>query len=118
MNVWEKNMPIIFETKDLPVTEKQGAKIATLANQRMLGTNALQVERIILQPGVVSDSDPPRDAERFVYVIRGQGQAHVGAQIFPLETESILWLEKSDSVSLEAGAAGLEVLLSHAPASG
>ena len=31
-------MPTIFEPKDLPVTEKNGANIATLANRAMLGT--------------------------------------------------------------------------------
>ena len=109
-------MPTIIEPKDLPVTEKDGVNVATLANQAMLGTNALQVARILLQPGVESASYRPGDAERFVYVIRGKGQAYVGEQAFPLNAESVLWLEKGDIFFLEAGLDGLEVLLCHAPA--
>lgn len=109
-------MPTIFDPKDLPVIEKNGASIATLANQAMLGTNVLQVEKILLQPGSESGSYAPSDGERFVYVIRGSGQAYVGQQSFPLSTESVLWLEKGDTFHLEAGSAGLEVLLCQAPA--
>jgi quercetin dioxygenase-like cupin family protein len=111
------NMPTIFETKELPVTEKNGVKIATLANQTMLGTNALQVERIVLRPGGKSDPYPPSEAERFLYVIRGKGQVQVGQQLFPLEAESVLWLEKGDTFTLAADPEGLDVLLCHAPAS-
>ena len=99
------------------MTEKDGVSLTTLADQAMLGTDALQVQRIALKAGTRSDSFDAGSAERFVYVIGGQGQALAGEQRFPLEAESVLWLEKSDSFSLEAGAAGLEVLLCHAPAS-
>ena len=108
-------MPTIFEPKDLPVTEKNGANIATLANRAMLGTNALQVKRITLGASVMSSTFEAVDAERFVYVIRGKGQAYVGEQPFPLDIESMLWLETGDTFYLEAGANGLEVLLCHAP---
>src|SRR3972149_2487721 len=100
-------MPTIFEPKDLPVTEKNGANIATLANNAMLGTNALQVERIMLKEGAEPLSFKAADAERFVYVVRGKGQAHVGEQAFHLDAESMLWLEKDDTFYLEAGADGL-----------
>lgn len=109
-------MPTIFDPNDFPLTEKNGAKIATLANQAMLGTDALQVERILLQPGAESASYPPSDGERFVYVIRGKGQAYVGQQAFPLGAESVLWLEKGDTFYLEAGSDELEILLCQAPA--
>jgi len=110
-------MPTIFEPKDLPVTEKNGSNVATLANSTLLGTNALQVERIVLAAGAESESFEASVVERFVYVVRGKGQAHVSEQAFPLEVESVLWLEKADTFYLEAGADGLEVLLCHAPAS-
>jgi len=110
-------MPTIFEPKDLPATERKGANIAALASNALLGTNALQVERIMLKEGAESSSFEATDAERFVYVIRGKGQAYVSEQAFPLGAESVLWLEKGDGIYLEAGADGLEVLLCHAPAS-
>jgi glyoxylate utilization-related uncharacterized protein len=109
-------MPAIFEPKDLPISEKNGASNATLANRAMLGTNALQVERIMLEANVKSSTFEAVEAERFVYVIRGRGQAHVGGQVFPLESESILWLEKEDMYFLEASADGLEALVCQAPA--
>ena len=110
-------MPTIFEPKDLPVTEKNGANIATLANRAMLGADALQVERVMLDAGAKSSTFESIDPERFIYVIRGNGQAYVGEQSFPLDVESMLWLEQNDTFYLEAGADGLEVLLCRAPAS-
>lgn len=108
-------MPTIFEPKDLPVTEMNGVNIAILANNAMLGTNALQVERIMLEADAKSSTFESADAERFVYVVRGKGKGHVGVQAFPLDVESMLWLEKGDAFYLEAGADGIEVLLCHAP---
>ena len=109
-------MPTIFEPKDLPVTERNGVDVATLANQAMLGTNALQVQRILLEPGAESASYRPSDIERFVYVIRGKGQAYVGERAFSLNAESVLWIENEDTFYLEASSDELEVLLCHAPA--
>lgn len=111
-------MPTIFEAKDLPVAEQNGVNTTTLADESMLGTSALQVERIVLQSGAESVSYNPAEAERFLYVIRGNGQAHVGERALPLNAESVLWLEKKESFNLEAGSDGLEVLLCQAPASG
>ena len=109
-------MPIIFEPKDLSVIRKNGASLTTLANSARLGTDALQVERIDLAAGVKTASYPAVEAERFIYVIRGNGQAWVSEQKFPLAAESVLWLEKDEAFTLEAGEVGLEVLLCRAPA--
>jgi len=111
-------MPTIFEPKDLSVIEKDGQSLTTLANAAMLGTDALQVERITLHTNTGTSSFEAVNAERFLYVIRGAGGAHVGEQSFPLDTESVLWLEKDDMFLLEASADGLEVLLCRAPAGG
>lgn len=109
-------MPTIFKPQDLPVSEKNGASIATLANQAMLGANALQVEHITLKTSAESSLFEAVPAERFVYVIRGVGQAYINERAFPLTAESVLWLEKEDAFYFEAGADGLEVLLCRAPA--
>lgn len=108
-------MPTIFEPKDLPVTELKGLKITMLANSAMLGTNALQVEHITLMAGEGSPSYEAIDAERFLYVIRGAGNACVGESAHSLSAESVLWLEQGDAFYLEAGAHGLEVLYCRAP---
>lgn len=109
-------MPTIFEPKDLPIDEKPGVKITTLANQTMLGSNALQVKRITMNANSKSDSFGAENAERFVYIVRGKGQAQVGNESFPMDAESVLWLEKGDEFHFESGANGLEVLLCNAPA--
>jgi redox-sensitive bicupin YhaK (pirin superfamily) len=109
-------MPTVFESDHLPVTQDNHVKSVTLANRAMLGTDALQVERIELDQGTRSSLFPSADVERFIYVIRGNGQAYVGEQLLPLDAESVLWLEQEDAFYLESGASGIEVLLCHAPA--
>ena len=108
-------MPTIFEPKDLPWDEKTGVKIATLANQAMLGTDALQVKRITLNANSKSETFDAENMERFVYVISGKGQAQVGNETFPLEAESVLWLEKSEAFHFETEENELELLLCYAP---
>lgn len=109
-------MPTIFKHEDLPTAEKSGINVTTLANQAMLGSDALQVQRIALGAGAESESYKAENTERFIYVIRGMGQAYVGGQVFPLRSESMLWLEKGDAFYFESSADGLEVLLCRAPA--
>ncbi len=109
-------MPTIFEPEDLPVTRQNGLSLTTLADAAMLGTDALAVERITLDANANSPDFEAANIERFLYVIRGVGGAHVGGQILPLEPESILWIEADDSYSLHSGAQGLEVLICRAPA--
>ena len=109
-------MPTIFEPKDLPIDEQTDVKIATLANQAMLGTDALQVKRITLNSNSKSETFDAENTERFIYVISGKGQAGVGSETFPLEAESVLWLEKADSFHFETDSSELELLLCYAPA--
>jgi len=109
-------MPTIFEPNNLPVRNEAGAKYTTLANPAMLGTDALQVERVALDAGKSSKPVSAVEAERFLYIIQGSGQAQVGSETFPLAPESMLWIESGDTFTLEAGADGLEVLISQAPA--
>ena len=94
-------MPTIFEPKNPPLDERIGGKIATLANQAMLGTEVLQVKRITLNANSKSDFYDAENAERFVYVISGKGQAQAGNESFPLEAESVLWLEINDTFHFE-----------------
>lgn len=110
-------MPIIFEPNDLKVIKKNSASVAVLANNSKLGIDALQVERVELKNAARTSSYEAIEAERFIYVIRGKGQARIGDQSYPLEAESVLWLEKEDTFYLEASEDGLEVLLCQAPAS-
>ena len=109
-------MPTIFSPADLKTTRASGTARATLADPAMLGSDALQVERLTLDASAKTPSSAAPDGEHFLYVIRGAGTARVGPQSFALEPESMLWLEAGDEYSIEAGAGTLEVLLCHAPA--
>ena len=109
-------MPTIFEPNDLPVRNKEGATYITLANTAMLRADALDVMRITLEAGKKSEPASAVEAERFLYVIQGSGQAQVGSESFPLAPESMLWIEPGDTFTLEAGTEGLEVLVCKAPA--
>jgi mannose-6-phosphate isomerase-like protein (cupin superfamily) len=82
----------------------------------MLGVAALQVERVTVEAGKKSEPASAIDTERFLYVIRGTGQAQVGSETFPLAPESMLWIESGDTFILDAGAEQLEVLVCRAPA--
>ena len=95
-------MPTIFEPNDLPVRNQDGATYTTLANAAMLGADALQVERVTLETGKKTEPASAVEAERFLYVIQGTGQAHIGDEMFPLAPESMLWIEAGDMYSLEA----------------
>lgn len=110
-------MPSFFNSTELATSRTGGVDRTTLADRDMLGAEALHVERIKLDPGVRSPVISAEAGEHFLYVIRGAGQARVGAHAFPLEPESILWLEAGDTFSLEAGPGALEVLFCSAPAS-
>ena len=109
-------MPTTFGPADLTTTRQAGVTHTMLANRALLGTDALQVEQITLEPGARTRPAQVSTSEHFVYVIRGAGHAYVGHDTFPLESESVLWLEPGDLFSLEAGADALAVLLCRAPA--
>ena len=109
-------MPTIFEPNDLPVRNEDGAIYTSLANAAMLGADALQVERVTLDAGKKSEPASAVEAERFLYVIHGSGQALVGNETFHLAPESMLWIELGDTFTLKAGADRLEVLVCRAPA--
>ncbi len=109
-------MPTIFEPSDLPAKHGNGGRYITLANAAMLGVDALQVERVTLESGKKAEPASAVDAEQFLYVIQGMGQAYVGSTTFQLAPESMLWIDPGDTYSLEAGSEGLEVLICCAPA--
>ena len=109
-------MPRIFGSDDLTTTRQAGVARTTLADRALLGSDALHVEQITLDPGARTQPAQASDAEHFIYVVRGAGQAHVGTESLPLEPESILWLEPGDTVTFEAGANALAILLCRAPA--
>jgi len=112
-----ESMPTIFNASDLNSTRNQGVTNTTIADRAMLGSDALRVERITLESEAHTAPISASEAESFLYVIRGSGQASVNSGAFALEPESLLWIESGDVYTLEAGVDGLELLVWHSPAS-
>jgi len=109
-------MPTIFNPEDLPVKRQNGVASTTLADGAMVGSRALQIERVRLEAGSHTQSGRAIGAERFLYVVSGAGRARVGEAAYPLEAESVLWIESGDGFWLEAPTEELEVLICRAPA--
>lgn len=109
-------MPTIFEPNDLPERKEGDASFTTLANAAMIGVDALQVERVIVEPGQKSEPASAGEGECFLYVIRGAGWAQIEEESFALTPESMLWIESGETFTLEASEEQLEVLVCRAPA--
>ena len=75
----------------------------------------LRVTRLRVAPGGRTLATPLGRAEAFAYVIAGAGTALAapapGGERFALGPESVLWLSGCDSVTIEAGAGPLDVLV-------
>lgn len=75
----------------------------------------LELGHVALVPGAPKADIAAASGERFLYVVRGAGEAGLGAETFALEDESVLWLDPDDAPTLTAGPEGLEVLIARAP---
>ncbi len=87
----------------------------TLADSRATGTAVMVVRRWILQPGAAGPETTHADADQLLYVARGGGKAVVDGKEFPLDHESILWLEPGEGYHFVAGPEGLEIIQGYAP---
>jgi mannose-6-phosphate isomerase-like protein (cupin superfamily) len=75
----------------------------------------LKVSRLRVAPGARTLNTPLGGTEALAYVISGSGTAlpspAAGGELFSLATESVLWLSACDSVTIEAGAEPIDVLV-------
>ena len=82
----------------------------------------LEATRLRVAPGGRTLATPLGRAEALAYVIAGSGTALAspapGGERFALGPESVLWLSGCDSVTIEAGAGPLDVLLARATPAG
>jgi quercetin dioxygenase-like cupin family protein len=85
-----------------------------LADPELVGTGAMSLERVTLEPGSRSPELTGGEGERFVYVIRGSGTIDGSTGAAALAPESIVWLEDGDRVRLAAGPDGMQVLVAGA----
>lgn len=109
-------MPIIINPDEMkPPQEGKGWRIQTLADGEDFGVPAMIAKNWQLEPNAVSPQITHDDTEQMLYVIRGSGTAVVGEEHFPLEPETMLWIEPGDEYHFEAGPNGLEILQANAP---
>jgi quercetin dioxygenase-like cupin family protein len=95
----------------------QGWTSRVWASAEMFGQPVpLKVTRVRLDAGAWAQDIPIGCTEAFGYVIAGSGAAGPapageGGHRFALDTESVLWLADSDSLSVAAGPDGLDLLV-------
>ena len=108
-------MPEFRRPEEMEADERgEGWALSTLADSSHVDGLRMVAKRWTLSGG----ARPPRrgddrGAERFLYVIHGEGVAVIGGERLRLDRESVVWLEPNDAYSLEAGPGGLEVLEAH-----
>jgi quercetin dioxygenase-like cupin family protein len=112
-------MPIVVTSGEKQVRRGPGWSEVLLADPTTVGEPiAMSARRYTFESGVRSELIDFGSDESFLYVVRGEGNAQVGDELFALQEESVLWLNPGDPpMELEAGAAGLDVLIARAPGS-
>ena len=107
----------IIRNPDEMHTSRYGESCAEtlLAELQPPGVAGMVARRWSLKPLGRGPQIEHGDYEEMLYIISGSGSAQVGAERYPLQPESLLWLEHGDTYSLEAGPEGLEVLQYCAP---
>ena len=105
-------MPEFRHPEEIAVEDGgEGWTLSTLADGAHVDGLRMVARRWRLAGGARSPGcQIDREAERFLYVIGGEGAVVIGGERLPLDRESVVWLEPGDAYSLEAGPDGLEVL--------
>ena len=78
----------------------------------------MRADRYQLEPGSGSPQIPLGGQEAVAYVIAGTGSGRAAGEDFALAPESMLWLAGCSGLELQAGTAGLDVLIAESAASG
>lgn len=109
-------MPLVISSEDMPRMRGDGWTQKTIVAAEALGAPALTARRLTIEPhGSGPERRAGQDREEMFYVIQGQGKAVINGEDHALGPESLLWLEKGDSVTFLAGEDGLEILHAYAP---
>lgn len=109
-------MPKIINSDEMTIdTSNDGYTVTTVADASLIGYPAMVARWWTFQAGITGPTLSRGAADEFLYVIKGAGQAVVGNETFPLDEESVLWLEAGDTYQVTAGDTGLEILQAYAP---
>ena len=92
-----------------------GFQIKSVTEALNQDSQVMEVKRLILDPNIISPEFTHTDIDQLLYVIKGDGIAKVNSKEFPLDKESILWLESGEKYHFISGSLGLEILQATAP---
>jgi quercetin dioxygenase-like cupin family protein len=109
-------MPVIIKANETRLTSQgEGWIETTLADSHNIGTPAIVARRWSFEPYTLGPLNTHGVVEQLLYVIQGDGEVHVNGEVYPLEGETMLWLEPGDQYQFKAGTDGLEILQGYAP---
>ena len=111
-------MPRIIKKEDIQCHPQiPGFQIKSVTETLNQDSKVMEVKRLILDPNIVSPEFTHNDIDQLLYVIKGDGIAKVNSKDFPLDKESILWLESGEKYHFISGGLGLEILQANAQCS-
>ena len=109
-------MPRIIKKEDIQGHPQiPGFQIKSVTETLNQDSKVMEVKRLILDPNIISPEFTHNDIDQLLYVIKGDGIAKVNSKEFPLDKESILWLESGEKYHFISGGLGLEILQAIAP---
>ena len=104
-------MPRIIKKVDIQGHPQiPGFQIKSVTETLNQDSKVMEVKRLILDPNIISPEFTHNDIDQLLYVIKGDGIAKVNSKEFPLDKESILWLESGEKYHFISGGLGLEIL--------
>ena len=108
-------MPRIIKKEDIQGHQQiPGFQIKSVTETLNQDSKVMEVKRLILDPNIISPEFTHNDIDQLLYVIKGDGIAKVNSKEFPLDKESILWLESGEKYLFISGGLGLEILQANA----
>jgi hypothetical protein len=105
-------MPVVRQRSEMPTRQGTGWTETVCAGPAAFGAPVgMQARLFTLAPAAAMPPVPVAAQEAMVYVVAGSGTAEVGAEQYPLERESMLWLSPATEIVFTAGPDGLECML-------
>ena len=111
-------MPRIIKKENIQCHPQiPGFQIKSVTEVLNQDSRLMEVKRLILDPNIISPEFTHNEIDQLLYVIKGDGIAKVNSKEFPLDKESILWLESGEKYLFISGGLGLEILQANAQCS-
>ena len=105
-------MPVVRHRSEMTTRQGAGWTETACAGPAAFGVPVgMQARLFTLAPAAGTPPVQIAAQEAMVYVAAGSGTAQVGAEQYPLERESMLWLSPATEIVLTAGPGGLECML-------